>query len=649
MPATFLFEFSRRFRFGLWISFILLTAGIVLFPVAIHYEYQPLESADAFGNLLPVFAVVFYTWMAVLFLLLFSKNDIGEWQRAALLSLLAIGMVGLWVANTPYGGHPDELWQMGHVKYLMENGRIDPNHPVFNYFQFPGFHILLASLTIVTGSSIFGMRLLYMLFSGVAFALLSYLLLFRMLKNTRSASLGVLLLFLGCPLVASAEISFWPGNLAQLLFVALLLLLAWRQESMRWILFTLLFVVFFAGLTIIYLPTSVFFLFVLAAIYLLQRINKTRAVPIILVILVLAMFVTWQFFNANSTLMNAIQGLTTTAATETPATTVTSPTPIKQTPRPPAAGTVPAAKTPAATAEPESAVPAAFSGLNSRLSVVLELGAVFIGTGAPPWVSVTKLLWLVLIFAVGGILGIRNLFRITKLDAMETIETGGMIGVVIFTPVAFFMSSSGEQTARFFVYTPFFIIPMILRFLIRPAEDNGLPERRHKPIGWFRKNYFSLLVILAFLSSLPNFLANAGRVLSHPIYAQENAAGEFLQAEYGDSKLSLYSTPFVVIFYSYYVPDASFRVLWPSPDPGAGKQGFWQAMEPLLDDFESSKDANAIFVVSRRLPVSYGPTVIIAPDDPEWLAFINRLERNDKIYDNGFVQLYRHRVEQESS
>lgn len=655
MPAFGTPQLSPLIRRWLLVLSVSLTAGIVLFPVAMHYEYRPLESVDAFGNLLPLFAVIFYIWMAVLFLLLFSKNDTGEWQRAGLLSLFALGMVGIWIVNAPYGGHPDELWQMGHVKYILETGRIGVAHPVFNYFEFPAFHLLLASISRVTGLGVFESRLGYMFFSSVIFTVLSYLLFFRLLKDSRIASLGVLFLFLGCPLIASSEKSFWPGNLAQLLYVALLLLLAWREQKMHWVLFTLLFVVFFAGLTMSYLPTSVMFLFILAAIYVIQRINRSSLVPLVVIILVFVTFIVWQVSYANTNFRSMVQGLTN-ALTAPPPPSITEPaavpTVISEPPPAPVTGPpVTAITQPTAVIEP-STVPTtaleatAVGGPKNRFSMVLELGAVFVGAGAPWWASVTKLLWLALIFGVGGVLSIRNLFRIRKLDPMETLETGGIWGVVVFTPVAFLLSPGGEQTGRFFLYAPFFFVPMVLRFLVRPAGDSKLVEKMQKPASWLRKNGFSLLIILVFLLSLPSFLATASRVLSHPIYTQENDAGEFLRDNYGDGELLLYSTPFTVTFYSYYVPDAQFKVLWPGPDVAEGKQGFWQAMDPLVEDFEKSTAKNVIFVVSQRLRHSYGPTIIIEEDDPEWIEFINRLEQNDKIYDNGFVRLYKHRLEQ---
>jgi len=647
MPTFSLPELSpgvRRVLLGLSVP---LTAAVVFFPIDLHYEYHALESLYAFGNLLPVFVIIFYIWMAVLVLLLFSKGENGAWQKPALLALFAIGMGGLWIVNTPYGGHPDELWQMGHIRYLLETGRIEFPHPVFNYFEFPAFHLLLASISRVTGLGIFEARLFYMFASSAIFAVLSYMLFVRLLKDARIASLGVLVLFLGCPMICSAERTFWPGNLAQLLLVALLFLLAWRQEKIHWVLFTILFVVFFTGLTMSYLPTAMFFIFVLLAIYLVQRINKSRLMPFALVMLILATFVIWQVSHADSTFRGAIEGLITPAATEpapaavteTPPVPATEPAPAAVTETPPVPATEPA---PATVTEASPTTAAAPKG---KFSVFLELGAVYIGAGAPLWVSFLNLFWLALIFGAGGILSIRNLFRIRKLDTMETIETGGIWAVVIFTPIAYLMSPVGEQTGRFFLYAPFFIVPMVLRCLARPAGDAG-PERKTREwSGWLRKNSFTLLIILAFFLSLPSFLANATRVLSHPVYPEENAAGEFLRDEYADDQLYLYSTPFTITFYSYYVPEAHFKALWPGPDVTRGKEGFWEAMEPLMKDFEDSTAENAVFVVSRRLPYSYGPTIIIEPDDPKWIEFLARLEQNDKIYDNGFVQLYKHRTE----
>lgn len=603
MASMYSPELNRTYRLCLWILLVLLTTLIVLFPVHLSYEYHAIESIYVFGGGLPLFTVLFYSWVAILIILLFSRDKVGEWQRAGLLCIFTAGVISWWLANTPYGGNPDETWQMGHINYLVETGKLDLSHPVFNYFQFPGFHLALSSLSQVTGLDALHVRTIFILFSGIAFTLLLYLLFIKSLRDSRLASLGVMLMLFGGVIVYRAEMSFWPGNLANLFLVALLLLLHWHEDRKLGVALPLITIITLAAFTISYLPTPTVFIFIILVVYLVQRVGKKNLVAVITIILFLIMFVVWEFYYAASTFQSMVTAL-------------------------------------------PQAFTSGFTEFGSRLFANLQMGAAYTGETVPLWATLNRYIWLALIFGLGGIIGITNLFRVKKLSPAEMIETGGLWGVVIASVATFLAFATAEQIGRFFMYAPFFTIPLVLRFLSRFSQqgESVITSRLTGSLNvvwdWLRKSTLPLLIIFLFVLSLPAFLANNYRVLTQPIYPQENAAGQFLQSAYNTEELNLYSIPFVTIVYSYYVPGASFRTA-PTFDVSAGEEGFWREMSQYLGDYQNSRYRSAVFVISERLRHAYGPRILIDSSDPKWLEFLNKLgDSTDKFYENGFVELY---------
>ena len=103
----------------IWVLLISLTALLLLFPVRLTNEYHPIQAPYLFENL-PLFGALFYLWMLLLLLLLFSKRDEDRltWENLALASVFGLVFLGFWVIITPYGSYADGIYNMGHVRYL---------------------------------------------------------------------------------------------------------------------------------------------------------------------------------------------------------------------------------------------------------------------------------------------------------------------------------------------------------------------------------------------------------------------------------------------------------------------------------------------------------------------------------------------------
>jgi hypothetical protein len=607
----------QNHRFGLWILLILLTATILLFPIHLHYEYHAIESIYVFGDNLPLFGILYYIWLAILLLLLFTKGRSSEWQRVALVCTFALVFFGFWVINTPTGGHLDELWNMGHIKYLLETGKISLNHPNFGYFQFPAFHLVNFSLSQISGLGIFETRILFLVFSGVLFAALLYLLFMRLLKNPYLTSLAVLLIVQGS-IEASKELeAFWPGNLAILLFVVLLMLLSWREDRALGMEApgALIMIILLAAFTMSYLPLPAYFIFILAGIYLLQKVAKKNVVRSSATALFLVLFLTWEMYFSIH-VFGSLAGLIPTFV-------------------------------------------AGFKQLGERaFSVGSGPGTTALGESVPLWASSIKFFWLALIFGLGTILGIWNLLRAKKLDSMEVIENGGLLGVIVFSIVCFFTFPVGEGSyLRFFRYAPFFTIPIVLKFLSgfsrhnelsqgniflensgRSSDSNGFRKSPANLGGWFGRHVITLLVILFFALSLPTFLIQHNVVCSKNIYLYDCSVGEFLESAYGAKELNLFSE-FGAYIYTYYVTEAHFHIMM-TPENTADKKDLLLKMNQLVDNFENLQSENAIFILSEKFRQPRHSPATIEPTDSEWVEFVNRLARNNKIYDNCYIQIY---------
>ena len=609
-------QLVQNHRLGFWILLLVLTATILLFPVHLRYEYHAIESISVFGDNLPLFGILYCIWLAILLLLLFTKGKSSEWQRIALVCIFALGFFGIWIINTPYGGHWDIPWNMGHVKYLEEMGRIAFAHPVLNYFQFPGIHLLVFSLSEISGLGIFTTITLFLLFSGMLVAALLYLLFVRLLKSPYLASFGVLLMLQGT-LLAKQQ-SFWPGNLSLLLLIVLLVLLSMRQDKALGMGTpgALVMIILMAAFIMSYLPTPVYFFFILAGIYLLQKAAKKSVVRPSTIVLFLVLFLAWEMYFSIRFFGDLI-GLTPTFI----------------------AGFV----------DPGRGLPSISGSATGH-----------VGEAIPLWASLTRLFWLALIFGVGAILEIWNLVKAKRLDSNQVLETGGLLGITFFA-IASFVAVPQAQWARFMVLAPLFTIPIILRFLSGFSRHNGLsqwnilPENsgrssnpngfRKSPAnfgGWFRRHVFTLLIIVFFVLSLPTFLVTHERVLTPIVYSYEMKGGEFIESAYGGEGLNIFSTTTTLLILTYYMPEAEFQGK-PVTGDATGKEDLLPTllvnMDTLLRNFQN-QEGNAIFVLSSRFILPGHIAAEIEPTNLEWVERVNRLAENNKIYDNGYIEIY---------
>jgi hypothetical protein len=467
---------------GLWVLLLVFAATILSFHLNVRYEYSPVESILAIGANMPLFAVIFYLWFAVLLVLLFFSGEHSCWHKPALLAIFALVFGGLWIINSPNGGHPDFWMQFGNIKYIMEEGRLVFGHPALGYLEWPIFHVFNAALAFVGNIPIIKLPQIFLIYSFILLSFILYLLVKKCIVNSSLAALGALLIIVGS--VAGRMLGFWPGNISFLLLVSLLILLLSNTSLiyMRFVFVTLLLLVVFA---VSYLPHPVYFIFIVSGVYLLQKIARKEAVNSIIIVFFIVIFLSWNTYFAYVEFKSFavwskhfIEGITAPEGV------------ISQITRP---------------------VGQSFGGIT------------------PLWAVITRYIWLS-IFAAAGILGISNLFRFRKLNPIIIILTGGLMGAVIFTLVCAVTFGAQAQWVRFQQIGPLFLIPILLVFLAGLKADLKI-----------KKYVFFGLIMLLMLFSLPTFLLVGKEINSNTVYSYETEPLSYLEPMQDNGDMYIYT------------------------------------------------------------------------------------------------------------
>jgi hypothetical protein len=266
-----------------------------------------------------------------------------------------------------------------------------------------------------------------------------------------------------------------------------------------------------------------------------------------------------------------------------------------------------------------------------------------LGESVPLWASLTRIFWLGFIYVFGVIIGIRNLFRIRRMDTAEIVENGGLWGVLIFSGIILLGFVGGGQLSRLLMYTPLFTIPLIMRFLA--GFDTPVPIKATsgnyylvRPWNWLRKYSFVVTSIIFLVLSFPTFLVNYATVNTTAIYQYEHSTGEFIESSYGDGRSLLFISDVPTTFsYVYYIPNA--EIYSPSKPAGMSEEDLWITLDWLMDKFENSSKS-AVFAFTEKFDWAYRNIMLIDQNDQQLLELIDRLSQQNKIYDNGHTQIY---------
>jgi len=574
-------SFAENYRPALWVLLLLLTAIILLFPVNMTFEYYPIQTLYIFDNL-ALFGAVFYIWLLLLLLLVFSKTSEAkaDWEKLALVCISSLVFLAFWVIIIPYG-RLDFVQNITNVKYIQQAGTI-PVGKAF-YLDFPASHLIVLSLAEVTGLSLIQAVNLFLVLNALIFSSLLYVLFSRFFLSSSIAAFAAILIILGNQFL-SRGYAFWPGIISLNLLLAFLVVLnRGRYAFLETMQDRLMAVILLAGATAMYFQVSALFFLILVGLYVIQRWAKQPSVAISTIALFIIVPLAWELYwtaftvgtlvNFGSRILGDIAG-------------------------------------------------------GTFMDWFFRLGAANVGEQFPLWANLTRLFWWALIFGPGTVLGLQNLFRLKSLSHIQRAVTGGLLGVIILATITTLATPGGERFVHYLHYAAFFTVPLLMWFLLnlgRRIRQYALPA----------------LVVLSLVLSLPTFLVFNNKIGTDTYYSYENAAGEFLTRGFGTGQGLTLANPFPLV--RYYVPDVKYShqmdeltIYGRLPE----EEDFWRAIDDMIGA-SLLHDQYGVTALNYRTRKIAERRLGISPSDPRWQALEDRLSGNLKIYDNGYIQIYR--------
>lgn len=575
---------DSKLRKILWILLLGLTVSILLYPASIKPDYPlPVQTIYMFPNF-PFFVGLFYFWMFLLLILLFSRKG-NLIEKLGLCLTFSLVFVNFWTLNNPLAGSGDQLLHLGELRYLREVGSITPEaHQIFEYFDFPGLQFMMLPLTEVMGLNDFQTQIIFLIALTLIFSIIIFVTFLKFLKNPSHTSLGVILAISSSIHLGKMGM-LHPANLATLFITVFVLLLAGGkgglfENTQNKLLFILL-----AGSAVIeYLFTPFFFFFVLLSVFVSYTLFKERefCISMGMVIIPFILVLAWIIYQGVYFFKNFV-----------------------------------------------SYLPIAIERLmeGEFLALYQTLGANF-GPRYPLWGNITRLFWWGFVFGFGTLLMLAKLFSFHKQSEHNKLLLAGIVGSIV-TIVIGSLGTKGivhGGLSRYIWIAPFFIVPYLIQFL---------SHHRMKTFG------FSFLFITLLVFSLPTFLTNWDNFCYARGYPEEDSAAQFIERIYNKGEgLSVYGYSSGLPFTFYYSPKAMPHY---GPEAyGLSEEEIWQSLENTLISFHNSR--RTLFVFSEKNKFPYWEYQGISPDHPRWNNIELQLYQANQIYTNKFVEIFIPRV-----
>ncbi|MFC2002726.1 hypothetical protein ACFLV4_02095 [Chloroflexota bacterium] len=565
----------------------MLTAIIFLYPTQLHYQNAIIQSVNVFPQL-PLFGALYYAWFVLILVLLLlpgGKQENRDWQNVALLAIFVLVFSGLWIVLSHGYFGVDSFVPAGGAKFLLAEGRLD--YPMTRgVVEFPTLTLLTFFVSRIAGLEIFDAITLFLLFQALLFSFLIYLLFGYLVKDGRLASLGTMIVIAGSMTITDFLPQLHPRITGLLFLVACLTLLTKDKSAM----FksqpnTLLLFILLAAITITHAVTSFVFLLILLGIYLVQRLSKTNLVNTSLITLAAAVFFSYEIYVAigmshfifsfiPTFMRNLFSG-------------------------------------------------EFFSYISSRIIYSNVGGAV------PLWANVAIIFWLLLIVS-GGLLGLRNLQKIKRLNDVEKKMVGGLVGITLFMAISGAASQMMELLNRSLFYLPLFTASMVAGFL---SNLRGLAKTLTLVV----------FILLLFILSFPTFLAHNDAVATSTLHPSEIAYAEFLGSNYKQTDgITIFTSSVYPIFINYHALNLQRFTKFPTQPPPATPSGIWTHLDYFTKAFMNTEPYQTnILVFSPRIADHVRD--FIGTDitgDPRWQELLDRLSQQALIYNNGFSQIY---------
>jgi hypothetical protein len=580
---------NRKLVLSQWIILFILTIVLVVYPVNLSSEYHPIQAPYLFDNLW-LFGSFFCIWFVLLIFLILTVRHKGfSWQAITLITVFSIVFVSFWIFITPYGSYVDGLSNMGHVRNIIDNGKLVLDNPNFGYFDFPGLHLVTSAFVQVLGLSIFQSCLLFLVLNVIIFAISLYLVFFKLLNSNWISIMGVMLALFVSTTIIDDITEFYPRALG-FTFLGLVLLIISRNldsSSTTFTLYNKIILIILLLVTVIsYFPVSLLLFLIFVVTYLLQRFKSRFTFTSLTITLLLLCFIlcwdiywTWHTFASfNGLIINLKKTLIE----------------------------------------------------GDYLQSFITLFSANAGGNIPLWANITNFLWWGLLLS-STILGISRLLRIRSLDQPELLEIGGVIGVILLTIIGIIGTPGGGQIFRYLLYSPIFCIPILLNFLNKQHHVNfSMP----------------VLVVITLLLAFPTFLSCANNVSTDAIHNYEISVGEFFELnslENGKNTTIFALSSASKAFARYYIPEFDSRTVEYDYNSESNRNIIDQRVQSLIDIFlRLSKNDNKsnYFIIDSRSKVIYEHLLNIQTNDPMWKELEEKASERNLIYNNNKIEIF---------
>ena len=570
----------KKFVFPCLLSAVfLLTILLLLSPIHLTLDYQPVSSLYIFGNL-PLFAVLYFIWFALILVLLRSRKDAPF--QIFILCLFSMVFLGFWTMATPWGESPDGQWIMAHVQYILDNGRIDFHNVNLIYFEFPGFPLLNSFLSQVTSLNIFSTRLVYLLSSTTFFTFTLFVFYRKILMNNFIASLAVLLLIQSNIWISLSQ-SFVPINLSFLYFTSFLILFFIGSLTFER---KLLFIILYGALVVGYVSLSFGLLFVflgLAVSFATSKLSqpqddlRSRRLSYVFA-LAFFMFLGWEIYQSVGMFSGLAQWVLTIFN----------------------------------------------NSLQERFYTFLNVGTSNTTGGVPLWVNLTRFFWIFFICGFGLVKALQHTRHFRSRDQTLRKLLIWLGGFLVFGFLTMLFSPGGAQYHRLMIYLPFFLVPILLMSLSK------------------KKIYvFSLIALLSILS-FPTFIAYNPRIAYLSTYPSEIAAGTYLRFGHNSqNEMQIFVIGWTKSACYLNLYDAHFSS--ESELAYTSTSSFWQHVNVLLANFETEHTAmgtDSIFIFGEKSLIVPEHLLGINSNDTGWEQLNSHLALDNRVYSNGNVILF---------
>jgi len=556
---------ANRFASILLVGIGILTAILVGFPTSIVLRDYPVQSLIAIQSM-NMFAVTYLIWMALISLALLTTRgeQTSDWYYLVIILLFSIVNIEFWTIKRPLGLDGDPLFQIAGAKYLLANGHlVQPTAGVTAYYDFPGLAFIAVAISQILHLSFISVEVDVAFIQGLFFPLVVYVLFNRYTHDKFLATLGVMFAIFGNILLGSYN-NYHPSSLGLLVFLPLVLLqIQLVYEGTHKTKMYLLLILSFFAVVISHFITSALIVFIIFSVYIWKKNT-----PKLFLMTIFVVFGTWLVYSEvtfGSVIYTIIQGA---------------------------------------------------SDLTTGWLAYLSLGINSrIGQRVPYWVSVDTLFWLVFVYGLPLIISLHELLVLRK-TRIEVVQLGAVILLVVLTLIPY---PTGVQIERFFIYAPFFTIPILIKTeIIRRIS--------------FR-TFGVLLVILLVALSFPTFLVQNSDVSINTLYQSDVNGALFLSRGFGSGAgLSIYSNQNSV--YEYFLPMAAnyyvTEFTYTSPNP---RQLLIDSLNSLLSGFVSSHE-ESVFVYSKWFMIFPHHYLGISNNDPIWTNLYENLSLSNLIYES---------------